>query len=153
MLTKEQLAQKLNGVQYNHESKLIKPLLQEIKEAALLVIYGASDDLVEFGGVWWDEAGAFDGSVLRFNSDGLIQSEGDFVEELSNSLQEIEDEENILVKMQNYCDLWTNASWVKVIIPDDGSNFAYETNLPFATFEVLDEDRLYCVGLVVELPK
>lgn len=50
MLTKEQLAQKLNGVQYNHESKLIKPLLQEIKEAALLVVYGASDDLVEFGG-------------------------------------------------------------------------------------------------------
>lgn len=35
--------------------------------------------------------------------------------------------------------------------PENGGSWGYETNLPYATFNIYEDSELYCVGIVVEL--
>ena len=35
--------------------------------------------------------------------------------------------------------------------PESGGSWGYETNLPYVTFNIYEDDELYCVGIVVDL--
>lgn len=58
-MTKEQLAELLNGNEYRDE--MTKEQEQAAKQNNLLVLFGASDDLLEMRGAIRDEVGAYDG--------------------------------------------------------------------------------------------
>lgn len=58
--TKEQMAERLNGRQYGRDTT--KEDIQLARESGLVIIYGASDDIVEFEGAIVDEIGAYNGT-------------------------------------------------------------------------------------------
>ena len=64
MITAKELAEKLNGRAYGDSFDDVK---QEAKESGLVIVYGASDDLMEFDGEIYDEGGCFDGGRVYFD--------------------------------------------------------------------------------------
>lgn len=62
-MTKEQLAERLNGRQYGGELNREEEKLA--KESGLVVIFGASDDLCEMRGAIDDEFGCYDGGEIE----------------------------------------------------------------------------------------
>lgn len=70
MITAKELAEKLNGIAYGDSFDDVK---QEAKESGLVIVYGASDDLMEFDGAIYDEGGCFDGGRVYFDRNGVDQ--------------------------------------------------------------------------------
>lgn len=70
MITAKELAEKLNGRAYGDSFDDVK---QEAKESGLVIVYGASDDLMEFDGAIYDEGGCFDGGRVYFDRNGVDQ--------------------------------------------------------------------------------
>lgn len=69
-MTKEQLAYLLNGREYTNE--ITKEEEREAKNSGLLVIFGASDDLIELRGAIYDEVGAINGGEVRIGKNGNL---------------------------------------------------------------------------------
>lgn len=68
-MNKETLATQLNGRSYRNE---IEKEEEEIaKDSGLIVIFGASDDLIEFRGVIYDEIDAWDGTHFIIATPGM----------------------------------------------------------------------------------
>ncbi|WP_406660909.1 hypothetical protein V7O66_13880 [Methanolobus sp. ZRKC3] len=127
----KELATKLNGVEYG---KMHLDLCDAAEENGLVIVYGASDDLMEFMGAIDDEIGAFDGTTVYLDENGLLQNKCDnescphFINKLSRS--------KLYVRAiwQNSMPCWT-----------------YDTNLPHETYDMMDEGELYCKGIVFSL--
>ena len=69
-MTKKELAEKLNGRQYGDS---FEDVLEDAKQSGLVMVTGASDDLMEFAGAFRDEGGCFDGGRVYFDCDGVDQ--------------------------------------------------------------------------------
>lgn len=69
----KELAALLNGREYRKE--ITEEEVAQAKQSGLVVVYGASDDLMEFCGAIHDEVGCFDGWIAYLNSEGLLQNE------------------------------------------------------------------------------
>lgn len=117
-LTKEELAKRINDRQYGYEP--FSGIEYIAKKSGLVIVYGASDDLMEFRGAIEDEGSCYDGGEVSFNKDG-VQCE----DECSNELNKIE------------------AIW-----NEDGISWQYRTDIPHATFKLLGEKKIYCIGIV-----
>jgi hypothetical protein len=64
MLTLKDVKEKLhNKVEFGFD--LDEDLRQEMKESGIIIVYGYSDDLMEFDGAFYDEAGVYDGGVVN----------------------------------------------------------------------------------------
>jgi hypothetical protein len=135
-MTKEQLAEILNG---RSESDVISR--EEIANACgdgLVVVYGYSDDNVELRGAIDEEIGAWDGTTLYFNKDGLLENKcGDddcpYYVEQQKTAKTIEAISDFSGKGE-YC--WT-----------------YKTDIPHATFDLMDHDGegKFCKGIVFDI--
>jgi hypothetical protein len=134
-MTKEELAARLNGREYGGE--MTEDEERMAKAAGLVVLFGASDDLAEFRGAINDEAGCYDGGQIML-SGGKISEEPD-------------------------CDCrWAKAAWeeaqkyaqrIKAVWCGEGDySWTYKTEIPHATFDVLEGDEKFCRGIVFELP-
>lgn len=130
----ETLTKKLNGCDYRNE--ITDELAAEAKERGLVIVFGASDDLMEFRGAIYDEVGAYDGGSAFVTENGLVTNE-------------CEDEdcpyfEKEMAKAQEIKAVWC---------PRDGGGNVYaswviKTNIPHASFDVMEDGELYCRGLV-----
>lgn len=132
----QEVAAALDGVQYRDEDSRYDR--NELRDAGIVVAFGASDDLMEFRGAVYDEVGAYDGGSAKFTSDGLVEApECDC--EAAEKLHAMQSEGAVEVR----------AIWC----PDDGTgaSWKFETNAPHATFKVMEEDDLYCIGVVFSL--
>lgn len=69
------LANRLNGNTYGNE--YTESDISYAKEHKLLIITGASDDLVEFSGYYEDEGGCYGGGIITFDKDGVSQDSDD----------------------------------------------------------------------------
>ena len=139
-MTKEELAQRLNGRQYRGEMDKEEETSAKLNE--LLVVFGASDDLMEFRGIIYDECGAYNGAEAF-----LVKKRGGKVDIISdNDLEEIED----LMKDK---DLDFQIKKVKIEAqwcPEDlDCSWRIKTELPHATFDIFEDNELYCRGLVI----
>ena len=140
MITKEELAERLNGRQYGKE--ISRQEEQEAKEAGLVVVFGQSDDLVEFRGAIDDEVDLYEGGTIYFNQEGILKNACEdedcpyFQKELEEAKQILavwgDDSPNLGV--QGYS--W---SFRAVDIPDA------------ATFDVFDGEDKYCKGYIFSL--
>jgi hypothetical protein len=127
------LAVQLNGIQY--PVRIPKTLTDAAKAAGLVIVYGASDDLMEFEGAIYDELGAYEGATASLDSSGLLQNDCDndecpHFEKLKEKAATIE------------------AVW------DDGTGYSwtYKTEIPHETFDVLEDgEPPYCRGIVFAL--
>ena len=126
-MTKEQLADLLDGRQYGEE--ITSEEEKVAHDNGLVVIFGASDDLIEFRGILNDEIDSYGGCFFKFNKELDIKV-GDKHHGRSRSVQAI------------WC-------------PTDNQSWGFATKIPHSTFKVYEDGELYCVGLVInvaELP-
>jgi hypothetical protein len=129
-MTKEELAARLNGREYGHE---ITPEEEaEAKASGIVVIFGASDDIVELRGAVNDEKYDLD---LFFDSNGLVQNK-------------CEDDCPYFKKLAESITDTVSAKW-----DTDGYAWVFRTNMPHATFDTMEDGEKYCRGIVFELPK
>ena len=120
-MTKKELADKLNGRAYGDT---FKDVLEEARESGLVIVTGASDDLMEFQGAIEDEGSCYDGGNVYFDKDGVSQDGT----ERANVIEAV----------------WCNG------MNSDGiqADWTYKTDIPCERFDIWEDGELYCVGIV-----
>jgi hypothetical protein len=101
-----------------------------LKSADLIVLFGASDDLVEIRGAIHDEVGAYDGTVVPFRKGQLYKP-----------VCEAEDcphEENL---REGTIDI--KANWSRGDV-----SWSFETEIPHEVFDVLEDGAVFCKGII-----
>ncbi len=137
-MTKEELAQQLDGCEYTNE---MTPAQERIaKENGLVVVFGASDDLMEFRGAIYDEVGCYDGGEAMVNTEGLCGQWEQLDHDDIDAMRKFFKTEGTGVKIE--------ALWAK----EDPFSWTFKTAIPHATFIIHEggEDD-YCRGIVFAL--
>lgn len=134
-MTKEELAAEIDGNEYGSETTNCEA---RAKAAGLVVVFGYSDDNVELRGAIDDEVGAWNGTTLYFDKDGLLQNECN------------EDDCPYHEKAKK------TAKTIKVIWHDNGSEsggfaWTFETDIPHATFRITEDGDPFCKGIVFSI--
>ena len=122
-MTRDEFAKMLNGREYG--SELTKDEVRLAKEGGLLVVFGASDDLTEFNGVYDDEIGAYNGAKHYFIRIGdkwrSAEYDGTGVE---------------------ICAKWSPS--------DSEASWEITTGLPHSSFDIKEDGELFCIGCVID---
>lgn len=132
-MTKEQLAEQLNGNEYRTEMTLAEE--HAAKEAGLVVVFGYSDDNVEFRGAIEAEIYCFNGAKIMVHTQG-VSGDG---HECDCAFCGFE-------KLAKQCAV-IEAEWCKV----KPYLWTYKTSIPHATFDIYDEDGKFCRGIVFDV--
>lgn len=104
------------------------------KENNLVIVYGASDDLIEFEGAIDDELDAYGGRTVYLDKNGIIKN--------------LCDDEDCLY----YQKIIEKAIFIIAHWHDTGYYcWSYETSIPHETFDVLEDDGVFCRGIVFSL--
>ncbi len=131
-MTKEQLAQLLNGREYGSEINGGEEIIA--KKDGLLVIFGYSDDNVELRGAFNDEAGCYDGGTIYLSKTGLLPSHE---EDCECNFCGYEKAAAKAVKIDCH---WSG---------DEGYSWTYETIIPHAKFDIIEDGKKFCRGIVL----
>lgn len=135
-MTADELALELNGRQYRDEMTPAEE--KAAKAAGLVVVFGASDDLMEVRGAVCDEFDACGGGSFLIDARGVLPYERD---------DDWDDAE-----MLNYLTRKKHAREVEAMWGEDGAySWTFKTDIPHATFDVLEDDDKYCRGIVFRL--
>lgn len=140
-MTKEQFAQLLNGRTYGNEITSEEEDLA--KENGLLICFGASDDLLEMRGIIYEEYGTYEGgtTLLVRKKTGISAIDLDKYNELMEILKDNDfelDIKRIPIKSE-WCPSDLKCSW------------RISTTIPHATFDIMEDDGLYCRGIVMHI--
>jgi len=127
----QELAARLDGREYG--SEITKEEAAEAKAAGLVVVYGYSDDNMEFDGAFRDEFGCYGGGTAYLAATGLLQNDCDCDD------------------CPHFARLKNSAPTIKAVWDRDGYSWIYETAIPHATFEIVDGGEKYCRGIVFAL--
>jgi len=141
MNTKE-LADLLNGRNYRDE--ITNDEERKALENGLVVVFGASDDLMGFRGAIYNEIECNEGGTAYLNKDGLLENECDdcdcpYFEKEKDKAKEI------------------NAIWCPDEVKDDNGNIIdyiswdYETDIPHEKFAIIEDEGIYCLGIVFDI--
>lgn len=128
----EELAVELNGMEYGDD---IQELKQSAKDNNLVIVYGASDDLMEVCGAIDEEISCYDGGTVYLDKQGFIVNKGEseicpyFMDAIENAIAKIE------------------AKWCKV----DDYSWTYETEIVHSTFDIMEDGEKYCRGIVFSM--
>jgi len=132
-VTPKQLAERLNNIEYGEKFSQI--ILDDAKTFGLVIVTGASDDLIEFDGAAYEEFSAYGGALIPVGNDG----EPIFgCEEPCNHCQAVVDQENAKINI--------DAKW-----NENGYSWFLDINLPadkYAAFNVMEDGETYCRGIV-----
>lgn len=122
----KEFANLISGRQYGYP-QFTKEQLQIAKDNGFVIVYGASDDLMEFAGAIEDEGNCFDGGEVYFDKNGVTENENDNCIEALWCDNDSKDENGEIIT-------WT-----------------YETDIPHETFIIYDDDETYCRGIVFSI--
>ena len=125
----KQLAKELNNSQYPFD--LTPKQRAFCKENEIVVVFGASDDLMEFDGAIYDEFGCYISGARGFKTCYIDKKGNLFGEDRSNTPKKLSNCKSII------------AWWCK-----DKFCWEYETDIPHETFEIWEDDEPYCKGIV-----
>lgn len=137
-MNKFEFAELINGCEYRNE--LTKDQEQLAKESGLVVVFGASDDLMEFRGALDDEFGCFDGGEIRFTKEGKEIDEDDM---------EVLKKYNAVPKLNSIEAVWGEG--YDCGEGDEQCSWQYKTDIAHCTFRVMEGRELYCVGMVFDI--
>ncbi|MBE5976040.1 MAG: hypothetical protein E7251_15730 [Paenibacillaceae bacterium] len=126
-MDKKELKRLIDGRQYSYEP--FRDVRQAAKEAGLVIVSGASDDLMEYDGAIYDEHGCFEGGVIYFDRQGAFDSDG----YATNKIEAL------------WCD--------KSALDENGNviTWTYKTDIPHETFMIYEDGEPYCRGIVFDL--
>ena len=127
-MTVKEYAEMLNGREYGYP-QFTKEEIQIAKENGFVIVYGASDDLMEFEGALYDEAGCFDGGTVYVCETGVIEYG-------STETKHIE---------AVWCDTERKDTFGNTI------TWTYKTDIPHETFMIYDNDKPYCEAIVFSI--
>jgi hypothetical protein len=138
-MTVKEWAEKINGFGYRADE--LDKFSKEMAEHGIIAAYGASDDLLEFRGVIYDEAEAWEGTEVRLAAcpDGSVKL---FNEDENRETSEFNREETGRMKK------------IKAVWCPEGDNgevwasWAIETGIPHETFDIMEDGELFCRGVV-----
>ena len=133
-LSKELLAGLLTGREYGKE--MLKEEEMQAKAAGLIVIFGASDDLMEFRGFVDDERGA--PTIALLDAKGLLP----FREDIEHDDEALKDYFARAPQVRA-----VDALWAK----EEGYSWTYRTDVPHVTFEIVEDGEPYCRGIVIDV--
>jgi hypothetical protein len=134
-MTAKQLAALLNGREYGDE--ITRAEEEAAKDAGLVVMFGASDDLVEVCGALSGEYGAWNGATLYINSEGIVDTDDrSHCDDCKLYKRELAQSQTI------------KAKWCA---PDAVATWTYDTDIPHETFDIHESDEFYCRGIVFAL--
>lgn len=125
----KQFSKMLNGKEYGYP-QFTKEEIQIAKDNGFVIVYGASDDLMEFDGVIYDEGGCFGGGEVWFNKNGVVDTPSSTADRCIEALwcnDEIRDELGGIIT-------WT-----------------YRTAIPHETFMIYEDGESYCRGIVFKI--
>lgn len=131
-LTKEELAARLNGREIGAEVTPQDAL--QAKNAGLVIVYGASDDLMEFEGAFTDEADVYQGRTIGVHRGGALEPHIECT-----------------CKFCGYGKLADACFKIEAVWHQGAYAWTYRTNLPHATFDILEDGEKYCRGIVFNL--
>lgn len=140
-ITAKELAEKLNGREYTEEITCEEGKLA--KENNLVVVFGASDDLMEFRGAIDDEFDCYGGGTAYITQKGLLKSECD--DEDCPYFEEKKAEATQIL-----------AVWCEEITCLDDPDYTWQYRSAhlegkFETFDILADGEKYCKGIVFSL--
>jgi hypothetical protein len=127
-----ELAALLNGREYCRE--ITKAEREQAKADGLVVVFGASDDLMEFRGAIADELGAYDGMTAYLTSEGLLQNDCEN--------DECPHFQKLKAKVATIEALWC---------AEEGYSWTFKTPIRHETFEIVADGAPYCRGIVFAL--
>jgi hypothetical protein len=135
-MTRDEAAAAMNGREYTEEGT--REFFAGLKAAGLVAVFGASDDLMEFRGAIDDEVGAYNGTTELVDREGLLPDR-----------ESIEDDGELAAFFRRK----PLASKIKAIWcpKDEAVSWAYKTKIPHATFNICEDDEVYCRGIVFAL--
>lgn len=113
-------------------------LVEEAKKARLVIVFGASDDLMEFRGAIDDEFGVGDGTKVMIGPKGLMPEWGSINKRDPNVMRE-------------YFKTEGQGKPIKAIWSRDNISWQYETSIPHMAFDIMEDEDTYCRGIVFSL--
>ncbi len=132
-MNKEQLAAKLNGREYGNE--ISKSECADAKAAGLVIVFGYSDDNIEFRGAIEDESGCGEGTSIYLHREGILASH----------------DRECDCYFCGYTESVKKCAEITTIWSDDEYSWKYQTDIPHASFDIREGDEKYCRGIVFEL--
>lgn len=128
-----EFAQLLNGREMGYE--ITREEVQLAKEIGYVVVFGASDDLMEFRGAISDEADCYEGEVIYLEGGKLFETcEHDpycncpYIVEARSKCRTIEA-------------IWARGDFA----------WTYKTDIPHAAFDIFEDGEKYCRGIVFDI--
>ena len=129
-MTAKELAEILSGREVGNE--IGGPVAQWAKDASLVVVYGYSDDNVEFSGAIDDEVGAYEGATILLTPAGVLQEPDCGRDDCPYFAKERE-----------------KAKTIKAVWHDEGGPcWTFETDIPHETFTIMEDGAPWCIGIV-----
>jgi hypothetical protein len=131
-VTAEELAKMLDGREMGQEIFHDESVIA--KASGLVVVFGYSDDNVEFRGAVDYEMGAYGGKKIRITPAGLVLNKCD------------ED------ACPYYLEQRRNAAVLRAVWADTGQPaWTYDVPWPHSTFNVMEDGEVFCRGVVFAL--
>jgi hypothetical protein len=131
-ITAKELAALLTGREYGNEITSAEE--GQAKADGLVVVYGYSDDNMEFAGAIHDEVGCYDGGTAYLTRDGLLQNE-------------CENDDCPSFARLKACAATIEALWCEEPV----YSWTYRTTIPHETFEIVEDGAPFCRGIVFSL--
>lgn len=147
-LTAKDLANMLNN---GTEDTITKQIEKQAKENGLVIVYGSSDDLIEFRGAIHDEGNCYDGGIVEFTKKGVLQNE----EECEDAIQTLKengyDVSSLKLSVNKINALWSPQEFEFENEFYENLSWAYETKIPYEKFLMLEDGLPYCIGIVFSI--
>lgn len=129
-MTAKELATMLNGREVGNE--ITRREAQWAADAGLVVVYGYSDDNVEFAGAIDDEVGAYEGATILLTLGGILQEPDCGWDDCPYFAREREKAKAIKA-------VWHN---------EGGLCWTFETDIPHETFTIVEDGEPWSIGIV-----
>lgn len=132
MKTLKEVAALLDGREYG--SEVTTEEAQQLKKDGFTVVFGYSDDCVEFRGAIYDEASLFEGGKIYLSGfEGLLHND-------------CEDDRCPYFKRLRKDTQYIEAFW-------DSEGYSWTFDFPgvaYETFDIMEDGEKYCRGIVFE---
>lgn len=125
----KEFAKLIGGKEYGFP-KLTVGQVRTAKENGFIIVYGCSDDLMEFRGMINDECDCYCGGKVFFNRDEVYNG----------------------CNKEKY-PYWIKAIWCGGETDENGQEitWTYETDIPHETFMIYEDGEPYCRGIVFKV--
>ena len=136
-MNKAELCMNLTGRQIGEEINQAQEKIA--KESNLVVVFGASDDLMKFRGAICDEISCYDGGIAYLDKNGLLvnkchDDDCPYFRQIQNQAIEM----GFTIEA-----IWNSEN-------EPAISWTYKTAIFHSTFEIFEDGEIYCRGIVFD---